>query len=288
MPAMPLLPRQAHLRQASLLSLLLTVVAAPAWAQTPAPAAEAARYTEATPDAMVDAAVARAVRSGATDADALAAMAIIDELSSRAVNEHAEQALAKIGASGPAGVRDEALLLRRALSADEGTAAGVAADKALGVATEVAVLGPFRDTGGGLGRKEGPESGAPAKPKESSSTVTAFADRRAHYAWGTVDVAWRAVPPPYAQASGFPLDVFVSPRKESCSLVATSLRLDAPRTLGVRLAASGQARLMFDGTEIAHSEDVNASGLFDRMAGKVDAAGRTAPGVGEDLHRRAR
>ena len=85
-------------------------------------------------------------------------------------------------------------------------------------------------------------------------------------------MAWRTVPPPYAQASGLPLDVFVSPRKESCSIVATGIRLDAARSFGVRLAASGQARLMFDGTEIAHSDDVNASGLFDRLAGKVDAS----------------
>ena len=280
---MPKLPRQARPRFAALTSLfftpvLLSLASTAAWSQTPAAAAappDVLRYTDATPDEMIDDALARVVRAGATDADALAAIAVIDELSSRGMNGHAEQALAKIGSAGPVGVRDEALLLRHALAADEGTAAGAAADRALGVATQLAVLGPFRDTGGGLGRKEGPEGGAPQTrpaPKESSSSVSAFADRRAHYAWGTVDVAWRSVPAPYAQSSGFPLDVFVSPRKESCSIVATSIKLDAARSVVVRLAASGQARLMFDGTEIGHSEDVNASGLFDRLAGKVDAA----------------
>jgi hypothetical protein len=274
MPEMPQLPRQARLRLASLTTLLVTpivlsVISTSAWSQTaPTGAADTPRYTDATPDGMIDAAVARALRPGATDADALAAMATIDELASRAIEGHATQALARIGSAGPAGVRDEALLLEHALSADEGTAAGVAADKALGVATDVAVLGPFRDTGGGLGRLEGPESGTTTK---GVVDVSAFADRRAHYAWGTVDVAWRSIPPAYAQSSGFPLDVFVSPRKESCTLVATTITTTSDAPIVVRLAASGQARLMFDGAEIGRSEDVNASGLFDRLAGKVTA-----------------
>ena len=274
--------RKASLRLFALASLtaLATFRSAPARSDmAPTPASTPARWTDVTPDAMIDAQVARAKNATAAatrDAEALAAMAVIEELGPRAADGHAEAALTAIAgmANLPLDIRTEARLAVHALSSEEGTAAGAAADRALGVATELSILGPFRDTGGGLAKREAPEAGhaaagGGARGKVESSDVSAFADRRARYSWGTVDVSWRTVPRTYAQASGTPLDVFIAPRKESCTIVATTVQLDAPQTFGVRLAAAGQARLMFDGSEIASSEDVHAASAFDRLGGKV-------------------
>src|SRR4029079_3614580 len=137
--------------------------------------------------------------------------------------------------------RSEAAALARTLSSDEGTALGIEKARAVGIVTDVSVLGPFRDTGGGLDAHDGPEE------KKSAAT---FGDAKTFYSWGTVEVAWRAVPATFAQAHGMPLDMFVHPRKESCSFVASKIKLDATKPLIVRLASAGQARLVFDGVDI--------------------------------------
>jgi hypothetical protein len=246
------------------LTLTATAVAAPT-STSPvagAPSATRARWTDETPDAMIDDAVARIGAGRSPERDAIAAMVEIAEIEARATYGHAATALLEIAkmAPLPEDVQREAALLARSLAPDEGTREGAAADRALGVITDVALLGPFRDTGGGLVAKEGPE--APG---------ASFADMRAHYAWGTVDVAWRAVPRAYAGASGSPLDLFVHPRKESCSIIATKITLAALQPIVVRLAAAGQARLMMDGVELGSSDDVHASALLDRIAARVDA-----------------
>src|SRR5208282_2923245 len=112
--------------------------------------------------------------------------------------------------------------------------------------TRLSILGPFRDTGGGLDLKDGPEG------KGAS-----FADPAARYAWGTVDVSWRAVPESYSSARGVPLDLFIHPRKESCTWVASRVTLAADTPLTVRLASSGSARLVVDGVTVGKSDDVH-------------------------------
>ena len=92
----------------------------------------------------------------------------------------------------PADVRDQAALLARMVASDEGTDDGARADAKLGVVDALAILGPFRDTGGGLDAHDGPEAGD-------------FGDVGASYSWGTVEVRWRAVPRPFATAEGAPL-----------------------------------------------------------------------------------
>ncbi len=240
--------------------LAVTSIAAVPPADPPAPKAMApgARWTEETPDAMLDAAKARAMV--ASESEAVAAIATILALSDRTEYGRAQKALEEIATKAASGadVRGEAALAARMLAADAGTDAGATADRKLGVATDVAVLGPFRDTGGGLEAKDGPEAGA-------------FSDMKARYAWGTVDVAWRAVPRAFATAAGVPLDVFVHPRKESCSWIATKVTIDKAQTIVVRLAATGQARLAFDGVELGRSKDVHASARLDRIAARVDA-----------------
>jgi hypothetical protein len=240
---------------------LLVVDAHVARSASPTPPS---RWTDVTPDARIDAAVARANASPKDEPLQLAAMAVIADLSPRATEGKAGAALDALAASAqqnglPAEVRSNAALLSRSLAADEGIDAGVTADHALGVVTALSILGPFRDTGGGLDAHDGPEAGgSPFTPS-------------ARYSWGTVEVAWREVPHGFAQASGAPLDLFVFPRKESCAWVASHLRFASKQSVNVFAASTGQVRLIFDGADIARDDDVHESLRFDRVASRVDA-----------------
>jgi len=210
------------------------------------------RYTDETPDSMLDRAVERATRKGATDVEALAAIAEIGALADRVTRSRTPEALAAIA---------NATSLKRDVRAEAILAIGRLAtplEPTEGVLNRLAVIGPFRDTGGGLDAKEGPEAAA-------------FGDPNASYAWGTVDVRWKSVPPNAAR-NALPLDLFISPRKESCSIVATTITLENDQPIDVRLAASGQARLMFDSTLLGKSDAVNAKGWFDRLGARVKAA----------------
>jgi hypothetical protein len=223
------------------------------------------RFTAESPDAIVDAQKRRALSAKASEADIIAAMSVIATLADRASNDGAERALAEIAGatSVSAEVRSEALALARTLASDEGTLAGVEKARSVGIVTDVAVLGPFRDTGGGLDAHDGPE-----QPKSAA----AFGDPKTFYSWGTVEVAWRGVPPTFTQAHGVPLDMFVHPRKESCTFVASKIKLAAAAPIIVRLASSGQARLVLDGVDVGKSDDVHGSARFDRIAAQVDAS----------------
>ena len=218
------------------------------------------RWTDETPDLMVEDAKVRATAKGAPEADVLAAAVTIDALSGRALYGHARAALVDIAAASHEDIAADALLLARSIAPDEGTDEGGLEDAKLGVISNVAILGPFRDTGGGLDTKDGPEA------KGAS-----FADPSARYSWGTVEVAWRPVPPHYATARGVPLDLFVHPRKESCTWVATKVLLASATSLRVSLASSGSARLLFDGVLLDKSDDVHASAKLDRLAARLTA-----------------
>jgi transglutaminase-like putative cysteine protease len=208
---------------------------------------------------MVADAEARALSKGAAEHTQAAAVAVIAALADRAGHGVSREALDRIGASEDVGLelRGDAALLARELAADEGTDAGAAADRALGVVDTVSVFGPFRDTGGGLDARDGPEApGAGFDPLQDSS-------------WGAYRVAWRRVPRAFAGARGVPLDVFVFPRKESCTWVATGLVVSRAQSLIVRAAASGQVRLLIDGIDVARDDSVNAEARFDRVAARV-------------------
>jgi hypothetical protein len=222
----------------------------------------ALRWTDATPDAMVDDALARALAPEATEHAQAAGLAVIVSLAPRAANDHARKALARVAGSttASADVRTEASLMARMLADDGGTEAGQRADHALGVVEGLSVLGPFRDTGGGLDAHDGPEAEAD-RPF----------DTKDRYSWGSYDVAWREVPRDFATASGVPLDVFVSPRKESCVWMASALQVGKAQPLTVRVASTGQVRLVFDDTDLGHDDAVHGSMRFDRLAGRVEA-----------------
>jgi len=222
------------------------------------PAAAGPRLTARAPDAMLAAQKARA--SSPDEASALAAMATIEHLADTTTAGLAERTLGDLAKSHPsAELRAEAALAVRRLSAEEGTAAALAPAHALGVLTNLVVVGPFRDTGGGVLTREGPE-----KQKD-------FGFPSGRYSWGVFQVGERPVLPVHADARGVPLDLYVHPRKESCTYLATKLVVDRERPLTLRLAAAGQARLTFDGVVVGHSDEVHESALFDRIAASVRA-----------------
>jgi hypothetical protein len=239
--------------------------AAPAAPQAQSPkTAVTTHYVAKTSATMAAAAVARATDKSATEFDILTAALTVHNLGSGLPRGGERTALESI-ASAPSGgevaleMRRDVGLLARAAAPDEGTDAGVDANKKLGIVTDLALLGPFRDSGGGFATPLGPEQGQ------------RFADARADYSWGSYEVRWRTVPPRYAVAEGVPLDLFIAPRKESCSFVATKLTVDRARPIVVRLATSGQAALFFDGAELGRSDEVHESAFFDRLAGRVEA-----------------
>ncbi len=244
------------------IALLATVALTTAATSHGQPVAAPSRLVAETPDDTIAMQKERAVAKGASEGDQLAALSVIATLGDRASHGVAESALGAIAGGTSGEVKSEAQALARAHASDEGTNAGIAKAQAAGIVTDLAILGPFRDTGGGLDAHDGPEAG---------KSAAAFGDPKATYSWGSVEVAWRPVPPTFAQARGVPLDVFIHPRKESCSFVASKITLDAPKKIVVRLAATGQARLVFDGVDVAHSDDVNQLARFDRLAAQIDA-----------------
>lgn len=220
------------------------------------------RYTAETPDGLVEAHERRA-REAKTDAERIAALTVIASVADEATYGAALRATRAVVASAPPELAGEAAALARALEPDEGTEAGASKARAeAGVVSALSVLGPFRDTGGGLDARDGPEG---------AKSAAGFVDPKASYAWGAVDVRWRPVPPSFAQARGVPLDLFVHPRRESCTWVSTKITLPTRRSLIVRLAATGAARLLFDGVDLDRSDDVHQLARFDRLAAKVDA-----------------
>jgi hypothetical protein len=234
---------------------------------SPDPSATALRWTDETPDAMVDDATARALGPTATVRDELAALSTIAALASRATEGYASKALARIAADSsgkPDDVRGEAALLGRMLANDDGTESGAEQDERIGIIDALSILGPFRDTGGGLDAHDGPEA-----------PDAAFGDMRARYSWGSYEVAWRSVPRAFAPARGVALDLFVFPRKESCSWVATKLTVASKQSLFLRLAATGQARLVFDGANVGRDDAVHEGLRFDRIAARVHAEAGT-------------
>lgn len=250
-------------------SVLGLVAAVAVFADTPraqpaAPAAPApGRLVGRTSDDTLRLAKERAQRPGTSETERLAALAVIARVSGSADFRATEAAFAAIAAdaSVPAEVRDEAGLLARQAAVDDGATPGIEKARALGVITDLAVLGPFRDAGGGLEAKDGPEAKG-----------AIFTDLRASHSWGANDVHWRGVPAELASASGVPLDLLIEPRKESCTWLATSFALAKDAPLLVKVAASGQVRMTFDGVDVAKSDEVHASLRFDRLAATVQAS----------------
>jgi Transglutaminase-like superfamily len=258
-------PTQArHVARVTLwvfVTVLVTIPLDGARSAASAPAISALRWTDTTPDTMLDNALARALAPESPERARAAAVAMAVALADRAGAGRARDALERIAAAGtvPPELRAETALLARTLGADEGTGAGLRRDRGLGVVQDLSVLGPFRDNGGGLVVHDGPED---ARAAEGGS---------GDHSWGSYEVRWRPVPPAFAGARGVPLELFVFPRKESCTWVATRLAVGRAQRLTLRVAAAGQVRLAFDGHDAGRDDDVHRSMGFDRVAARVDA-----------------
>ncbi len=227
------------------------VFAASALAQD---ALAAPRWTAETPDEMIELAKQRALISKRND-DQVAALLTMVTLAEQGSHGAAERALLSLVSVLPADLAAEASLLARAVAKRDPP------EETLGVVRALALLGPLRDTGGGLDTHDGPEA---------SGVV--FGDRRTSYRWGVFEVGWREVPSSFVSARGVPLGPFVHPRRESCSWMATKVVLPAPSALVLRVAAAGQVRLVFDGHDVVRSDEAHGAAWLDRLAAEVDAS----------------
>jgi hypothetical protein len=213
------------------------------------------RWTGATPDEMLEFALRRAAAGGD---DALAGLVTAHALADRATAGRARAGLEKLAGSGN-DIGVQAHWLAAELDPGEGATPP-------GLLRAWSVLGPFQDTGGGLTRKEGPET-----------PDAIWGDPRASYAWGAYEVRWREVPRENVTARGFSLDLMIHPRKESCSYLATKVTIKERAPFVVAVAAAGAVRLIWDGADVAKSEEEHGGLVFDRLAAKID------PTVGDHL-----
>jgi transglutaminase-like putative cysteine protease len=208
---------------------------------------------------MVDQLFAR-VRSGGDDA--LAALVVAASLDDRATFGRVRDGLAALAASssplaGEARWLGLRLLPAPAEPAWPGSAAVVydAPPDPDGLVKSFAILGPFQDTGGGLSRREGPEARGER-----------WNDARARYSWGVYDVAWRRVLPSSATPRGVPLDLYIHPRAESCTYLASRVTLRNADPVVLHVGATGAVRVIWDGDTVLGSEDVHQHLVLDRMA----------------------
>jgi hypothetical protein len=209
----------------------------------------ASAWVAASPETMADQAAARARRGGH---GALAALATLHSLADRAPTGHVKRRLETLG-EGKGEIAEQARWLAASLDPQPQRAAPP------GLVSSLAVLGPFQDTSGRI--KERDIAEAEAKT---------WADRGATYSWGVYEVRWRPVLTPVT-ARGVPLSLYVQPRRETCSYVASRVTLPKEGPVVVHLAAAGAARLLWDGQDLAVSEEVHESALFDRIGARVEA-----------------
>jgi transglutaminase-like putative cysteine protease len=231
------------------------------------------RWTATTPDEMLKLALERAKAAGT---DAAAGLLVASYLDERAEQGAARKGLLALAGSGLAPrLADDARWLAKWLTpspAGEPWSGlrNVAYDPgrdADGLVRAFAVLGPFQDTGGGLERKEGPE--APGAK---------LTDMSARYSWGVYEVAWRRALPSSVTARGLPLDLYVHPRTESCSYLASKVRLPAHKgQVLLHVAASGAVRVSWDGVDVAMSSEQHPKAVMDRLALALDDAADGEP-----------
>ncbi|MGK4001224.1 transglutaminase-like domain-containing protein [Sorangium sp. So ce1036] len=233
-----------------------------------APIARSPRWTAATPDEMLRAALARAQRGGD---DAIPGLVIAAALAERAAEGRAREGLARIARSSSP-LADDARWLAASLTPEPQAAAWPGAravsydapPDASGLVKAFAILGPFQDNSGdGLARREGPEADG-----------RRFSDMGARYSWGVYDVAWRRVLPAASTARGVPLDLYIHPRAESCTYLAS--RVTIPPALDrapilAHVAATGAVRVAWDGADVASSDASHERLVLDRIAARIEA-----------------
>jgi hypothetical protein len=226
------------------------------------------RWTGATPDDTIDLALRRAKGGGV---DAVAGLLVAAAMHSDVAPERVPKAFADIG-RGASFVADDARWLARLIGPRPpgkpwAGLAKSAPDAPLdrdGLVENLAILGPFQDTGGGgVNRREGPE--APGQ---------LWGDAAADYSWGAFEVRWRRAIPDTVSARGIPLDLYISPRDESCTYLGTAVTVPAggADTIVVNVASTGAIRLVWDGVSVGTSEELHTSMLLDRMSVAIEGA----------------
>jgi len=235
----------------------------------PTPQTAPMRWTAGQPDPMVDFALTRAKAGGP---DALAALLVAVSLDERASLGKVRTGLRAIGAT-TSPVADDARWLAALLSP---TGAGptwtgsnaIAYDTApdpAGLVRSFAILGPFPDKGNGIYEREGPEA-----PGQS------FVNATAKYSWGVYDVSWRRTLPASASPRGVPLDLYIHPRTETCTYLATKVSFSAAAKTAIpvimHVASTGKVRVSWDGADVAVSEDIHQRLMVDRISLRIDVS----------------
>jgi tetratricopeptide (TPR) repeat protein len=217
------------------------------------------RFTGATPDETIGMA-REAILAG--EPAALARVMLIADLRDRATGGLADGELAAVAAS-TSPVATDARWLLRALTPEERTAIDLSRDDdgrgPAGLVRAFAIMGPYEDVGGGLDRKEGPDR-------------EGFRFEGADDSWGVYAVRPQRTIVAQVDARGVPLDVYVAPRRESCSYLATVIAVPSPEPFVVHLASVGSFRLSIDGREAARGEALHPQARLDRAAVRVVAS----------------
>jgi transglutaminase-like putative cysteine protease len=240
------------------------LVVALLWAPHAAAAEPESRWTAANPDALIDRSLRAAERLGP---DAIARVLLIAAADDEATAGKAIAALDRLGDVASSPIAGDARWLARALTAEPVAswpgidALPVEEEDGTAVVRTWLVLGPFADTGGGLERREGPET-----PEHR------FVG--ADYSWGAYDVRPRRSLVASAGARGLPLDLYVHPREESCTYLSAVVEVPMTRnaTVHLHLAAAGSFRLQWDGHHLASDDTVHAETWVDRAHLEIAAA----------------
>ncbi len=243
-----------------------TATAAPKQAPaTPTPAPT--RWTAAQPDPMVDIAFSRAKVDGA---DALAALVVAASLDERASLGKVRQGLRAIGQT-TSSTADDARWLAALLSPSSAGPTWVGsqsitydtAPDLTGLVRSFAILGPFPNKGDGIFEKEGPEA-----PGQS------FSNTNSKYSWGIYDVAWRRTLAATTSPRGLPLDIYIHPRTETCTYLASKIAFPAvtktATPLVMHVGSTGQIRVIWDGADVAIGDDTHLRLMVDRLALRID------------------
>ncbi len=253
---MPRFARRAPLTVATLpLFVALTSLSAHGAAKDPS------RWTAATPEALITRARDAAIKGGV---DSLARLVLIASLNEDAGARSARAALRSVARSSSAVANDAKWLALTLEPAKQRPAwAGIGklpydGTAEQGLVGSFAVLGPFENTGGGLSRKEGPESAG-------------HDFRSADYSWGVYAVRTRRTLLSSMSPRGLPLDLYVHPRKESCSYLSTVVAVAAAERLTIRVATAGAFRLRWDGHDLLKDDEVHEALSVDRAAVNVEA-----------------
>lgn len=224
---------------------------------------EAPKWVAADPDAMLDRSAVQLERATRSEPVRVASAAMAFTLAPRATFGKARKTLIEMATAvraDDAALAGEIDLLALVARGPTTTDRDRSRARELGVVANLMVLGPIRDTGGGFAGKLGPE----AKP-------AGFTDPALRYAWGAYDARWRAITTGHVDATGLPLDLWIAPRRESCSYVATTFEGGGKEPYVVRVAGTGQLAVFVDGKVIARSPAAHEHALFDRLGVQIDA-----------------